>query len=252
MNNYEETKKILQKIEPEYIFIMSGISSTVSIINSYYYNLLSMISNIFESLSHLSITPKKIVIPSSSHVYGENNIKLLNENLKPKPNTDYALSKFFVEQLSKNWFNKFPIILTRPFNYTGVGQNINFVIPKIIKHFKEKKSEIELGNINLYREFNDVRSISKIYRSLIESDYSSGIVNLSYGKGYTLQGIINKLKSISGDNIKIKKNNTFIRYSEPKFFIGSPNKLGSIIGKMPSNNIDNLLNWMLYEETNHY
>ncbi|MDG1461409.1 MAG: hypothetical protein P8Q31_07775 [Luminiphilus sp.] len=38
-----------------------------------------------------------------------------------------------------------PIILARPFNYKGVEQNPNFLIPKIVGAFQRHENRVELG-----------------------------------------------------------------------------------------------------------
>ena len=72
--------------------------------------------------------------------------------------------------MAKSYFNEMPIIITRPFNYTGIGQNENFIIPKIVSHFRSRKSEIVLGNLDTYREYNNVEWLANIY-------FYVGIVN---------------------------------------------------------------------------
>ena len=75
---------------------------------------------------------------SSATVYGNQKTSVLDESLAPSPNNYYGISKLAMEFMVRNYFEAFPVIITRPFNYTGIGQSKNFVVPKIVDHFKKK------------------------------------------------------------------------------------------------------------------
>ena len=68
-----------------------------------------------------------------------------------------------------------------------MGQSEKFVVPKIVQHFKEKESVIELGDISVSRDFSDVRDIARAYRLLAESPPVGETINLCSGASVKLQ-----------------------------------------------------------------
>ncbi len=150
-----------------------------------------------------------------------------------------------MECLSREYFKKLPIIITRPFNYTGIGQAEHFLIPKIVKHFKEKKEIIELGNLNVSREFNDVEYVCEVYKRLIECDVKSEIVNICSNNGIKLLDVIDIMNKLSGYEIKVDVNPAFVRKDEIKSLTGSNTKLLEIIGIVGEKNFKDTLRSML-------
>ena len=137
-----------------------------------------------------------------------------------------------MECLTGSYFEKLPIIVTRPFNYTGVGQAENFLIPKIVKHFKEKKEVIELGNLDVSREFNDVSFVCDTYEKLLKCEKVSGTVNICSGRGIKLLEVIDMMNERAGYSIDVKVNPAFVRKDEIKSLTGSPKKLFNMIGSV--------------------
>jgi nucleoside-diphosphate-sugar epimerase len=143
---------VLEKVNPDFIIHLSGISFAAHGKSEDFYkvNTIGTI-NILDALLQLNIKPIKVLLASSATIYGNQGLELLDESLCPKPANHYGASKYAMECLSKNYFDKLNIVITRPFNYTGVGQTENFLIPKIIKHFKENQNSIELCNLHVSR-----------------------------------------------------------------------------------------------------
>ena len=113
--------------------------------------------------------------------------------------------------MARLWFNKLPIFIVRPFNYTGVGQTELFLIPKIVSHFKSKKDIIELGNTSVWREFNDVRAVANKYLLLLELAPVGQTINVCTGNMYSLSEVVETATKITGCNIDIKINPSFVR-----------------------------------------
>ncbi|CAI1564454.1 GDP-mannose 4,6-dehydratase [Serratia proteamaculans] len=197
--------------------------------------------NLLEAVKESGIDLKKIIISSSANIYGNPTVPVVDENTEPMPVNHYSSSKLAMENMVKGWFSEFPIIITRPFNYTGVGQADNFLVPKIVSHFKRKCEVIELGNINVQRDFSDVSEIALCYLKLFQGQSSSTIVNLCSGISTSLEGIIKEMEFISGRKIEIKVNPDFLRNNEIKTLLGDNTKLKNMINYAPSGELRNTL-----------
>jgi nucleoside-diphosphate-sugar epimerase len=134
-----------------------------------------------------------------------------------------------MEYMSKLWMDKLPIFIVRPFNYTGKGQNENFVIPKITSHFIQKKEWIELGNINVFREFNDVNFIVDIYAKLLFKEPVGEIFNICTGRSYCLEEVVALCSKLTNHKLKILTSPNFVRANEIHNLSGCNDKLRQII-----------------------
>ena len=135
--------------------------------------------------------------------------------------------------------------MVRPFNYTGVGQNALFVIPKIVAHFKEKKQVIELGNLDVWREYGDVRTVANIYTKLLEQSPVGDTFNICTGQAYSLREVITLCKKITGQSMDIQVNPRYVRTNEVRVLKGNNSHLKGVIGGWKNYNLKESLIWML-------
>ena len=235
--------KCLEQVKPDYVIHLAALSFVGHADEKAFYdvNVFGAL-NLLESAKELGLVLKKVIFASSANVYGNPvGVEKIDESVAPAPVNHYAMSKLAMEHMTKLWFEQFPLVITRPFNYTGPGQAEQFLIPKIVSHFKQKSPDIELGNIDVYRDFSDVRDISKAYVSLLESDIRSEVVNLCSGNGFSLSSIIEKMEQIAGYKINIKVNPAFVRVNEIKVLGGDNSKLVSLTGFKPTITINETL-----------
>ncbi len=228
----DEIRTVIQNIRPKYIINLAAISFVATEDKEIFYKVnVIAVENILESILEIeNYTPKKVILVSSATVYGNQDSNILDESMTPNPVSHYGISKSAMEQIAKNYFDKLDIIITRPFNYTGIGQADHFLIPKIVSCYKEKKLEIELGNLEVFREFNDIEFVCEVYQKLLESDKSSQIVNIASNRLIALNEVIAIMNIIAGYEIKIKVNQKFVRENEIIRLSGSSKKLFHLIG----------------------
>jgi GDP-6-deoxy-D-talose 4-dehydrogenase len=200
--------------------------------------------NLLEALTQNGLKPEKVILASSSNVYGINPLPFVGEDFPPAPVNHYATSKVAMEHMSRTWLDRLPLVFTRPFNYTGPGQSEAFVIPKIVSHFARKKAEIRLGNLDIEREFNDVRMVAQAYRALLETAPSGATVNICTGVGHRLLDILQLASRISGHKLNVKVDPAWVRPNELPSLVGNPGHFKQLIPDLPSFTIEQTLTHM--------
>jgi nucleoside-diphosphate-sugar epimerase len=229
-----EVERTVQAARPDVVVHLAAITFVAhdNAEDFYRVNVIGTL-NLLEALANLERPPRRVVIASSANVYGTPDIEVLDESICPVPVNHYANSKLAMEHMVRTWFDRLPILITRPFNYTGVGQADHFLIPKVVRHFRERAPVIELGNLQVSRDFSDVADVVQAYMALLESDARSEIVNVCSGRGLALLDVIAMMNEIAGYEIEVRVNPEFVRSNEVPRLIGSPAKLRRLVNLPP-------------------
>lgn len=245
LNFQSQLVDVISNVKPDYIVHLAAIAFVAhGDVDAIYKTNLMGTRNLLESIVISGIEPKSILIASSANVYGNSSLEVIDESVTAAPANDYAVSKLAMEYMAKLWFDKLPIVITRPFNYIGVSQTINFLVPKIVDHFKRKAEQIELGNLNVIRDFSDVRFVVNSYRKLLESGVSGETFNLCSGVGHSLTDIVNSVAELAGYKPELVVNPAFVRANEVHRLIGSRKKLEAIIDISDDYKLMDTLAWM--------
>lgn len=236
----------LAAIAPTHVAHLAAISAVTHADEEAFYrvNLFGTL-NLLNGLMALPKLPQKVLLASSANVYGNADMPLIAETVCPKPVNHYAMSKLAMEHMAMTFAGNLPIVITRPFNYTGVGHDNRFVIPKIVEHFKRGASSIELGNLDVYREYNDVRMVCKAYIGLLDDGVQSETYNVCSGSAYSLRDVISTVEKLAGRKIDVKVNPAFVRTNEVHKLSGSPQKLNLKLGGLRQFSLEDTLGWML-------
>ena len=239
------TDEVLE-IQPEAVIHLAGIAFVGDEnANAFYDVNLVGTRNLLDALSKQASKLSSVLVTSSANVYGNTTGGVLDENVPPNPSNDYAVSKLAMEYMTRLWDKKLPLCIVRPFNYTGIGQNEKFLIPKIVKHFRDKKSVIELGNLDVWREFGDVRTVATIYRMLIENCPAGETLNVCTGQTYSLKEVISLCEKLTGHKIEIKVNPEFVRENEVRELKGDNSRLLKLVDDFNLYAFEETLSWML-------
>jgi nucleoside-diphosphate-sugar epimerase len=200
--------------------------------------------NLLEALAAGSHKPSSVLLASSANIYGNAQVAVIDEDVAPNPANDYAVSKLAMEHMARLWMDKLPITIARPFNYTGVGQTDNFLLPKIVSHFRKGARRIELGNLAIARDFSDVRMVARSYRRLLAAAPAGETFNVCSGQPHSLESLIDIMSDIACYRIEVHVNPAFVRANEVLTLTGSNARLAQVIGKVEPTPLVDTLRWM--------
>jgi nucleoside-diphosphate-sugar epimerase len=236
--------EVLQ-IQPDAVVHLAGISSVDNADETAFYSVNVVGStNLLWALAELATAPT-VLLASSANIYGNCDASPIDEHQPPAPVNHYAMSKLAMEHMARTFMDRLPIIITRPFNYTGQGQGVQFLVPKLVDHFTRKASVIELGNMHIEREFNDVRMICQVYLALLTHGHAGQTYNVCTGQAFSLQNIIATLTQLTGHQLDVRVNPAFVRANEIIRLCGNSAQLLACTGPLSTFALSDTLQWML-------
>lgn len=209
--------EIIKEIKPDYVFHLAGQSSVrksweipekTKEIN------VQGTRNLLEAVKTAEINPK-ILIVSSSEVYGPPQENPVTEDHPLNPQNPYAESRVAQEELCRN-YPKLQIVISRSFNHIGPGQSPVFVCSDFAKQIAEiekgeREAVIKVGNLSARRDFTDVRDIVEAYFIALEKGKIGETYNLCSGQAYAIQEILDILRAMAKVKVKVEEDPEKIR-----------------------------------------
>jgi len=197
-------------------------------------------TNIIGTLNILELCRKfsAKVIFASSYIYGLPKYLPIDEKHPVQGFNPYAQSKIIGEELCEGYNRDFglSVIIIRPFNIYGPGQNPNFLIPLMIKQAKD--GSIFLKNSKPKRDFIYIDDVVDAYIKCMEyNDSSFEIFNIGYGRSYSVKEITELVVKKFNHEISISFTEES-RKSEIMNTVANISKAKSILGWKPKISLD--------------
>ncbi len=247
----EETRPDLVLHLAAQSFVPSSISDPRATYNVNFFGTL----NLLEALRACGFSGRMLYV-SSGDVYGlvAPDALPIVETYAVRPRNPYAVSKAAAELLCYQWTQNhaFDIVLARPFNHVGPGQADWFVVSDFARQIVEiklgvREPVIRVGDIDVTRDFTDVRDVARAYFLLLESGKQGEVYNICSGKEQSIRYILERLIVIAGTKCEIARDEARFRPSEQKIMYGSYAKLNELVGWEPKIGIDESLKDVLSE-----
>lgn len=181
----------------------------------------------------------RTLLVSSASVYGAVGADPIAEDRPFRPLNPYGATKVAAELMAEQWAQRgLDVVRVRPFNHTGPGQQPGFVCPDFARQLVaiqrgEKAPTITVGNLDVVRDFSDVRDVVAGYLAAWERGRSGAVYNIASGVGRSVRDVLGTLIEISGQAVQIEVAPGQVRQGEIPIVVGSTAALRTQTGWQP-------------------
>lgn len=254
LTNRDATTEMVAHVRPDAVLHLAGQASvgSGSAETTWRTNVAGTLNLADAVASHAA--ESTVVFASSAEVYGQAfNHGEVDEQTTPYPVNAYSRSKLAAEELLFDVLQgKARLIIARPCNHSGPGQDERFVIPSFAAQIARIEAGAEpvlrVGNLEARRDFLHVTDVVAAYCQIIAAaDQLSevSIFNISSEQQLRIMDIVEKLLALTSANIEIVPDQARMRPSEvPETRIDSQ-RIRKAIGWTPHRTFDEVLSEVL-------
>ena len=221
---------------------MSSVADSWRQPNESFVNNTNIFLNLIEAIKKYSPETRVLSIGSSEQ-YGvkEKPTLPLTELESMEPVSPYGAARCAQEWLGKAYVAGYglDVVMTRSFNHIGPYQDPRFVLSRFARTFAEaiskdkKVVKLVAGNLDVVRDFVDVRDVVNAYEAILHGAKSGDVFNVCTGQGTRLIDAIDHLSTVSGLKTDIKIDQSLMRPIESTAVIGSHEHVTTTLGWRP-------------------
>lgn len=208
--------------------------------------------NLLEAVRVAGLKPR-IVLVGSGVCYGNPAPEHLPvaETCPERPNNPYAASKAAVDLLGIQHCltHGTPTLMARPFNHSGPGQADIYALSSFAKQVAEiergTRPRIEVGNLDVVRDFTDVRDIVRAYRLLVEKGQPGEVYNIGSGRDVKLSEMLEILRGRARVPVEVRVDPARLRPVDQPRLLADASKLRAATGWEPAYSVEQTLSDML-------
>ena len=164
---------------------------------------------------------RRLIVTSTSEVYGTARYVPIDENHPRKPQSPYSATKIGADAIAKSFYNAFnlPVTIARPFNTYGPRQSARAIIPTIITQIANGVREIKVGDLSPTRDFNFVKDTCRGFLAIARAEGVEGEeINIATGTEVTMKQTLMKIAEIMDADINWVVDPERIRPSKSEVF----------------------------------
>ncbi|MFH1756089.1 MAG: GDP-mannose 4,6-dehydratase [Candidatus Latescibacterota bacterium] len=176
----------------------------------------------------------------------------LIETRAANPVNPYALSKVMQSDSCRSYASLYgvDVVITRSFNHTGPRQTDTFVLPSFARQVAEieagmRPPVLEVGNLEVRRDFLDVTDVVAAYIALLEKGQKGEIYNVCSGVAHSLQDLLDQLILIAGVHVEVRISDQRLRPVDTPELRGDHGKLTRDTAWQPRISMHDMLSSLL-------
>lgn len=164
--------------------------------------------------------PVRFVFTASAEAYGASFLEGPCDETTPlRPLSVYARTKAAAEWMLRDMASDvFQVLIARPFNHIGVGQDARFVVPSFARQIAQAGADgvVKVGNLDAMRDFSDVDDLVDALLRMAEAPFNAaaGIFNIGSGDVRSVRWMLDRLVALSNQAITIELDPSRLRPSD--------------------------------------
>lgn len=258
LSDIDVMRTVLSKTHPDAIIHLAALSSVSQsweipeqTIQTNLVGTVTLLTSVRDILPHC-----RVLTVGSGEEYGFNEGSVpLNESVPCNPSNPYALSKYSVGLLARQFHDAYgvQVVHVRPFNHIGPGQRKGFVLPDFAKRLTyysklgHAKAKIEVGNLDVIRDFTDVRDVVDAYIKLVRFGKPGDVYNVCSGTGISLSQLLFRMAEFLKLDMDVTRTESLTRKIDIPVLIGDPTKIMTQLNWRPTIHIDDTLRDIISE-----
>lgn len=243
---------LCRKIQPDYLVYLLGTSFVPSIegeLSKAIEDNIVSLAHILEATAEAAVPLRKILVAGSASIYAPSD-SALREDSRVLPTDTYGSIKAVQERVALSFFERraMPVVVARQFNTSGAGQDGRFVIPSIAAQVAaavargDKAVKLRIGDVEVRRDFLDVRDTVSAYIALLENGAPGGVYNVCSGSASSIGEIARRACKLFGLEALFEVQEDLVRHGERRRLLvqGDDARLRAL-GWKPQFTLDDLI-----------
>jgi GDP-4-dehydro-6-deoxy-D-mannose reductase len=227
---------LLAEIRPDAVLHLAALSSVAESFRDFdrYFDVnFGGTLNLLRALRVVSFAGRLIYV-STGECYGAvpESALPVREDRPLLPRNPYAVSKTAAEALCYQWSQTegLDIVVARPFNHIGPGQETRFAVAAFAEQVaaiaaKQAPAQITTGNLDVTRDFSDVRDVVAAYFALIERGRRGEAYNIGSGRETKLRAVLDTLMQLAGIRAELSTDPARVRPDEQRRMVADVGKI---------------------------
>jgi GDP-4-dehydro-6-deoxy-D-mannose reductase len=229
-------REVIDRVRPDQVYHLAGQASVGRSLDApletWEINATGTL-RLLAALSDVGGTQRMLMV-SSAEVYGHVDAESqpIGEDAPFRPVTPYGSSKAAAELIAWQMGAAagVDVVVARSFNHIGPGQDDRFVLPSMARQLVQiRRGEgapvLLVGNLEVERDFLDVRDVATAYRCLMDRGVAGVAYNISSGVPRSLLAVVRRLLELSRAGARLEVDPERLRAVDIPLLVGDPGRI---------------------------